>query len=85
MNTVRDLISLWPKPSMAEFARDADVKWPTANQWRLRGYIPAEYWTRIIEAAKVRGIKGITVASLTAANRPPKAKPPTEPARARVG
>jgi len=72
---------------MAEFSRDLDVSWATAHQWRLREYIPAEYWARIVEKAKERKIKGVTVALLTdlAAKRAPKAKPPEGRITARAG
>lgn len=71
---------------MTEFADDVQVNWATAHQWRLRGYIPAEYWPRIVEKAKARGLKNVnlTVLAELASRRPPKAKRPSEPQRARV-
>jgi hypothetical protein len=71
---------------MAEFSRDLGVSWATAHQWRLREYIPAEYWERLIDKARERKIKGITPAVLAeiASARPVKAKPPTERQTARA-
>jgi len=86
MMTVRSLISQWPKPSMAEFARDMDVNWMQAHQWRLRNNIPAEYWPLLVTQAKKRGVKGVTLASLADAyaQRAGKQKSPDR-ISARVG
>lgn len=86
MMTVRSLISQWPKPSMAEFARDMDVNWMQAHQWRLRNNIPAEYWPALVSQAKKRGVKGITLATLADAYAQRIRKPKSSSDRiARVG
>jgi hypothetical protein len=66
MKSVKDLIALWPAPSMATFARDCDVEWMTAHQWRRRKHVPPEYWSRIVANAKARRIKGVSLQALAA-------------------
>jgi hypothetical protein len=66
MKSVKDLIALWPAPSMSTFARDCDVEWMTAHQWRRRGSIPPEYWSQLVNVAKARRIKGVSIDALAA-------------------
>lgn len=71
---------------MAEFARDMDVNWMQAHQWRLRNNIPAEYWPLLVAQAKKRGVKGVTLASLAEAYAQRVRKPKNNSDRiARVG
>ena len=66
MKSVEALIALWPAPSMATFARDCDVEWMTAHQWRRRRHVPPEYWVQIVASAKARKIKGVSIERLAA-------------------
>ena len=38
--------------------------------WRKRGRIPAQYWPRLIEAARSAGVQGVTLDGLAAAFAP---------------
>ncbi|MET3602218.1 hypothetical protein [Martelella mangrovi] len=55
--THTDLILRWP--SIAEFGRDIGVPYEAAKAMRRRGNIPAQYWKRAVEAARLRGIDGV--------------------------
>ncbi|MEO2039340.1 MAG: hypothetical protein ABGW90_11705 [Martelella sp.] len=55
--THTDLILRWP--SIAEFGRDIGVPYEAAKAMRRRGNIPAQYWKRAGEAARLRGIDGV--------------------------
>lgn len=56
--THADLILSWP--SIAEFGRDIGVPYEAAKAMRRRKNIPAQYWKRAVEAARFRGIDGVT-------------------------
>jgi hypothetical protein len=55
------LIGLWPKPFLSNFAADIGVPYVTANMMRQRNSIAARYWASIVEAAEKRGIEGVTI------------------------
>jgi hypothetical protein len=60
MTTVNDVMAKWPTDS--DFARDIGLKHPShAQTMKVRGSIPAAYWSKIVAAAKARGIKGVTL------------------------
>ena len=62
--TVDDIFGLWP--SVSEFARDIGLKRESHGTiMKRRQSIPATHWPRIVEAAKKRGFKGITLAVLS--------------------
>jgi hypothetical protein len=63
--THSELINLWP--SLREFADDLGVLYGTAKAMRRRGKVPAEHWLRMVEAAKERGIDGVSLEVLAAA------------------
>lgn len=52
-NTFRDIIGLWPSPDA--LATELGAKPETVRKWRQRDSIPAEWWFRVLEAAKGRG------------------------------
>jgi len=59
METVADLIDAFGGPTA--FASVIDLKNPsTASEMKRNGSIRVEYWPKIIEAARARGIKGVT-------------------------
>lgn len=64
-----DLINLWP--SISAFAADLSVQYGTAKAMRRRNSIPPVHWPTIVEKAKARRIKGVTleVLALAAASR----------------
>ena len=64
MSDFSALIGRWP--SLSEFASDMGVPYGQAKQWKRRGNIPSEYWQRLIDVAKERGIKRGTADGLTA-------------------
>ena len=55
-------MALWP--NRAELARDCGVGYTTAQQWSLRGNIPAKHWSVIIKAAEKRGVLGVSLETL---------------------
>lgn len=63
IKTVDDLIGKWP--TISEFARDIGIKPTHATVMKLRGSIPPDHWPAVVAAAEDRGIKGITLETLT--------------------
>lgn len=61
-SSVEKLQSRWT--SYAAFARSVGVSEGAAQQWRIRGSIPPEYWPAVVEAAMRDGVAGVTVQSL---------------------
>jgi hypothetical protein len=65
-----DVIDQWP--SFAALSRDVGVPPVTARFWRYRNSIPAKQWHLVIDAARERGIEGVTLEVLAdLASRPP--------------
>jgi len=63
MMTVDKLISLWPSAEV--FADDIGLKWRShARVMKVRGRIPRRYWPAVVDAAKARGIKGVSIKQL---------------------
>ncbi len=60
----------------ANFGRAIGVSTEHAAQMRRRRSIPADYWPRLIEAARERGIDGITFESLAEARPARRRKAP---------
>lgn len=56
------IIEAWP--SLTDFAEDIGVSYNTAKHIRRRGRIPADYWTRLVEASKRRGIAEVDLETL---------------------
>ena len=57
-----DLFEHWR--STAHLADDLGVKYSRARTMKSRQAIPVQYWESIIRIARLRGIKGVTPASL---------------------
>ncbi|WP_319520216.1 hypothetical protein [uncultured Martelella sp.] len=51
------MINRWP--SISVFADDIGVRYEAAKAMRRRGNIPAQYWKRAVDAARLRGIDGV--------------------------
>lgn len=68
--TAKDLIKLWPKPGARSLAEDLIEEEGQVYAWANRNSIPVKYWFQIINAANARGIKGVTLESLTAIHTP---------------
>lgn len=67
MNSVPELIDAFGGP--AAFARILDLKGPsTASEMKRSQRIPVDYWPRVIDAARERGIRGVTPERLMAIN-----------------
>ncbi len=49
-----DIISLWP--TTTQFAAEVGVPRDRADKWKQRRYIRPIYWSRVMEAARKRGI-----------------------------
>lgn len=60
-----ELINLWP--SLTAFAGDLSIQYGTAKAMRRRNSIPPVHWPAIVERAKARRIKGVTLQSLALA------------------
>lgn len=75
MNSNRQIIELWETRSA--FADDIKIKEGTASAWWQRDSIPKEFWKAIVEAAKTRKFKGVTLevlADIAAKSLPSDAK-----------
>ncbi len=69
MMTVDSLIALWPSAEI--FADDIGLKWRShARVMKIRGRIPHRYWQSIVDAAKARGINGISIKQLERIHSP---------------
>lgn len=79
IRSVAALLERWP--SISDFARDIGVKPTHANVMKLRGSIPADYWPAVVDAADKRGIKGVSLETLTEIRRA-KFGPPQKQGRA---
>ncbi len=69
--TFSDVIEAWP--DITTFGSDVGVSVPLVRVWKIRG-IPGRYWPQVSGAANVRGIAGVSMATLAAiyaANRQP--------------
>ena len=64
--THADIIEAWP--SVADFSRDIGVKYQTARFMKVRNSIHPRYWRRVVQAAKDRGIRGVSMEKLTRAS-----------------
>lgn len=62
MTDFKTVIALWGTAS--NLARDIGEKDVTVRAWGNRGNIPPRYWPSIERAAKRRGFKTVTVATL---------------------
>ncbi len=60
--TFADVISKWP--NAGALARDIGQNRGTVKQWRRRESIPPEHWLSVENAARRRGIEGVTVFAL---------------------
>lgn len=57
------IIKKWP--NAADLGRDLKVKHETVKQWRARNSIPGAHWRNLIEAARARGIQGVSYDTLS--------------------
>ncbi len=73
--TFKDVIGRWPSPDA--LAAEIGAKPETVRKWRQRNSIPAEWWTRMIEAARERGdtLTADELADMAARSDPPAATP----------
>lgn len=54
MSHLKPIYAVWEDNAEA-LASDIGELGVTVRQWRNRGNIPAQYWTKIIEAAALKG------------------------------
>lgn len=66
MKSHRDIIDLWPSPSIRSFADDLGLKYSTAQVMRYRNSISSDHWAAVVAAARSRGFAGITMELLAA-------------------
>ncbi len=81
MKGVEEILALWP--SNADLGRDLGVPYPTVAAWKQRGSIPVAYWRNLIDAARSRGLRGVTSELLVELHDPRGEESPvgfTEPA-----
>lgn len=81
VTSLPDLIDLWPKPRVANFARDLGITVEHAAAMKRRNSIPAAHWRAVVAGAEARGIEGVTLellADLAADGRPSPAQPLSE-------
>lgn len=58
MDTVRNLIGRWDR--LGDFARSVGCAPATANHWRRRDSIPAEWFAAVARAAQAKGFQDVT-------------------------
>jgi hypothetical protein len=68
MDTVSDVFSEFKKTSA--FADALGLKLSAASEMRRRNSIPVRYWPRLVEAARERGIDGISYEKLVEMHTP---------------
>ena len=61
METFREIIDRWPKPSLQTFADDIGVVYVTAQLMRYRSSISSTHWDAVVAGAKRRGIDGVSL------------------------
>jgi hypothetical protein len=66
MQSVPDIFAAFGGP--AAMARALQTRASTASEMKRRGSIPAEYWVRLVDAAKEAGIDGVTYEALARAH-----------------
>lgn len=59
------IIDKWP--SLSDFAADLGIQYGTAKAMRRRGSIPADRWVEVVEKAKARKLKGVSLEALALA------------------
>lgn len=59
------LINLWP--SLSDFASDLSIQYGTAKAMRRRGSVPPVHWPVMVEKARGRRLRGVTIRSLALA------------------
>ncbi|WP_422036560.1 carph-isopro domain-containing protein [Reyranella sp.] len=59
MQTFADIIDAWESP--AALADDLGEEVGTVRQWRNRNRLPDRVWKKIVEAARARGIEGVSL------------------------
>lgn len=59
MKTFADIIDAWGSPAV--LAEDLDEEVGTVRQWRNRNRLPDRVWKGTVEAARKRGIEGVTL------------------------
>jgi len=62
MNTFPDIITELGGPAVVAVAAGVDPG--VARQWKARANIPPAYWPDIVELAKARGKRGVSMATL---------------------
>lgn len=58
LNSFKAVICLWP--SIADFADDIKVPYPTAAAMKQRSSIAPHYWEKVVTRAAKRGFDGVT-------------------------
>ena len=69
--TPKELLGLWPKPSLETLAGDIGVSLAAVRKWPQRDRIPSEYWLALVRAAHDRGIRDVTFERLAAMHARP--------------
>ena len=64
MDSFKHIIECWP--TRAALAVEVGAAPLSVRAWHHRNSIPAEYWLRVVTAAKARGFKGITYEAMLA-------------------
>lgn len=59
INTVEDLIELWPEPRVANFGRDLGIPVEHASAIKRRNSIPVRFWPKLLDSAREREIDGL--------------------------
>jgi hypothetical protein len=58
-HSISDLVARWD--TIGDFADAISCGYEAARQMRRRESIAPEHWPKVIEAAKARGIPGVTI------------------------
>lgn len=66
MNYV-DILNLWP--DRKTLAADAGISAFAVDKWFIRKSIPQQYWPRLVDAARLRRLRGVTADTFLNAER----------------
>lgn len=72
MNTVEDVFTQFKGTSA--FAGALGLNLSTASEMRRRSSIPVRYWPKLVDAARERGIRGVSYDVLVAMHAPAQAR-----------
>lgn len=75
LNSFRDVISLWPTPSLTNLASELKLSYGRVKKWWRRDSIPSEHWQAMVDAAASRHFDQVTFEALGRIAAAPRKSP----------